>query len=953
MAKTTKIFGANFVKGKRQREPARRIFSLNCRNFYPFRVCQSLISKTKKTLVSDAVRSLFKSRGRSRETHPARGVNALAQFLCLPLYLLIAFLYILSSPLLAKVPSSINFSSQLTINSLTSLAVTADPASLLQKGKVLYSNGNFTKAVEVLKEAVQGYKQQGESLALAVTLSNLSLAYQQLGAWSQAQEAITESLNLLKKQDENQNLQIFAQSLDIQGRLQLAMGQSEAALATWRQTEEIYKQANNQSGVVRSLINQAQAWQTQGFYPRALKTLDLVKQTLESQPDSIEKTVSLRSLGDALLVVGDLKKSQQALEKSLMIARNLQSNADIGASLFSLGNNARKQQQKQQAIAYYQQTVEVSPSPLTKIQAQLNHLGLLIQDQEWAKVQTLLPLIESQLDQLPVSRASIYADVNFSESLAKVKSGTFQASSRNLYTGSSKKDSAVLLARAIQQSRSLGDKRAEAYALKSLGGLYEETKQWSEAQDLTRQGLALAQSSNAPEITYSLEWQLGRLLWAKKDINGAIAAYDAAVDTLQSLRKDLVTNKDVVNQEVQFNFRDSVEPVYRQSVELLLQSQQGKPDETILEKARERIEALQLAELDDFFQEACLQGQRVALDKVVDQNNSKAAVLYPIILRDELQVIVKIPKQRLQSYSTKISQAEVEKLLLELRRNLVNPTATKIVQTQSQEVYNWLLKPIESQLPKSDVDTLVFVLDGPLRNLPMAALYDGKQYLVEKYAIALSVGLQLLDPKPLVRERLVALTAGLTQPPPKFSDYGPLLGIKSEFDGISKAGVSTTRLLDGDFKKKNLESEIGAASFNIVHLATHGQFSSRLEETFILDYDGQINVKDFDTLFHSQGKTIVELLVLSACQTATGDSRAALGLAGAAVRAGARSTIASLWQIDDESTAIFVSAFYKELKSGKITKAEAVHRAQLQLLRHPNYHAPSFWSAYVLIGNWL
>ena len=907
MAKTTRIFGANSLK--------------------------------------------FKSRG--RKTAGTRWLTPLAHCLRLPLYFLIALLCIVGSPVLAKVPSSINSLSQLPINSLTSLAVPTDAASLLEQGKVLYSNGKFAKAVEVLQQAVQIYKLQGESLALAATLSNLSLAYQQLGAWSQAQQAITESLNLLQEPDKNQNLQIFAQSLDIQGRLQLAMGKSEAALATWQRTEEIYKQADNQSGVVRSLINQAQAWRTQGFYPRAFKTLDRISQTLNSQPDSLEKTVSLRSLGDALLVLGDLKKSRQALEESLIIAQNLQSSADIGASLFSLGNNARKQNQKEQAIAYYQQTVAVSPSPLTKVQAQLNHLGLLIKDREWAKVQTILPSIESHLKQLPLSRASIYAHINFSQSLSKVKSGVLQASSHALYSGLSTKDSAKLLASAIQQSRSLEDKRAEAYALKSLGGLYEETKQWSEAQDLTRQGLALAQSSNAPEITYSLEWQLGRLLWAQQDINGAIAAYDAAVDTLESLRRDLVVNKDVVNQDVQFDFRDSVEPVYRQSVELLLQSQKGKPNEKILEKARQRIEALQLAELDDFFQEACLQGQKVALDRVVDKGNSKAAILYPIILRDELQVIVKIPQQPLESYSTKISQGEVEKLLIELRRNLVDPTATKIVQTQSQQVYSWLLKPIESQLQQSGVDTLVFVLDGPLRNLPMAALYDGKQYLVEKYAIALSVGLQLLDPKPLVKQQLKALTAGLTQPPPGFPKFAPLLAIKSEFDGIAKAGVSTTSLLDGDFKKKNLESEIGAASFNIVHLATHGQFSSRLEDTFILDFDGQINVKDFDTLFRSQGKTVVELLVLSACQTATGDSRAALGLAGAAVRAGARSTIASLWQIDDESTAMFVSAFYRELKSGKITKAEAVHRAQLQLLKHPNYRAPSFWSAYVLIGNWL
>ncbi|MHC5597002.1 MAG: tetratricopeptide repeat protein, partial [Nostoc sp.] len=466
MTKITRIFGANSVKVKGQKQRSRSPFLQ-----YP-------PSRWQKT--------------------------TLAQFLRLPLCFLIALLCILGSPVLAKVPGSINSSSQLPINSLTSLAVATDPASLLQQGKVLYNTGKFAKAVEVLQQAVQGYKQQGESLILAATLSNLSLAYQQLGAWSQAQQAITESLNLLKGEDENQNLQIFAQSLDIQGRLQLRMGQSEAALATWQQTEKIYKQADNKSGVVRSLINQAQAWRTQGFYPRSVKILEEVGQTLKSQPDSIEKTVSLRSLGDALLVVGDLEKSRQALEESLRIARNLQSSADIGASLFSLGNNARKQQDKAKAIVYYQQTVEASPSPLTKVQAQLNHLGLLIQDQQWLEVQTLLPLIESQLDKLPLSRASIFAQVNFSQSLSKVKSGVLQASSQNYYSGFSRKDSALLLASAIQQSRSLGDNRAEAYALKSLGGLYEKTGQWSEAQDLTRQGLALAQSSNAPEITYTL-----------------------------------------------------------------------------------------------------------------------------------------------------------------------------------------------------------------------------------------------------------------------------------------------------------------------------------------------------------------------------------------------------------------------------------------------------------------
>nr|WP_041233018.1 CHAT domain-containing protein [Cylindrospermum stagnale] len=864
------------------------------------------------------------------------------------LYFLTVLLCVLGSPVLARVPE-INTSSKLPINGTNAPILEAAPASLLQQGKVLYDSGKFAQSVQVLKQAAQEYQQQGDTLRLAATLSNTSLAYQQLGEWTQAKQAVKDSLKLLEGQDKSQNLQVLAQSLDIQGRLQLLMGQPEAALATWKQTEEIYQQAENQSGVVRSLLNQAQAWRTQGFYQRAVEKLELVYQKLQSQPDSLEKAIGGRSLGDTFLLMGEPEKSLKALEESLAIAQRWRSPVDIGASFFSLGNYARTIKQTEQAIDYYQQTVAASPLPLTKVQAQLNHLSLLIETKNLAAAQTLLPLIQSQLDQLPPSRASVYAHINFAQSLIKVRTAESRMVSNSSPSVFTTKDSALLLARANQQARSLGDKRAEAYTLESLGGLYEKTGQISFAQNLTQQGLLLAQSGNAPEIAYRLQWQLGRLLRVQKDIKGAIAAYDTAVETLQSLRSDLVA----VNPEVQFNFRDSVEPVYRQSVELLLQTQEEKQDETILEKARERIEALQLAELDNFFREACLQGQKVSLDQLVDKDNPTTAIFYPIILPQQVQVIVKIPNKPLRHYRTKIPQADVEKTLTQLRADLVSPSALKAVKIQSQKVYNWLLQPIESELLASEVKTLVFVLDGPLRNLPMASLYDGKQFLVEKYAIALSVGLQLLDPKPLVPQLLKALTAGLTQPPPEFSRFSPLPAIKSELKLIAQAGVATTSLLDEQFTQNALKSEINATQFNVVHLATHGEFSSRAENTFILAADSPIKVKDFDQLLSNQNQTKIELLVLSACQTAAGDNRAALGLAGAAVRAGAHSTVASLWQIDDESTALFVGEFYRQLKSSKVTKAEALRRAQLHLLKHPNYNTPGFWAAYVLIGNWL
>ncbi|BAZ00817.1 hypothetical protein NIES37_48130 [Tolypothrix tenuis PCC 7101] len=824
----------------------------------------------------------------------------------------------------------------------------ANPASLLQQGKLLYDAGKFSEAVQVLQQAVKEYQTQGDRIKQAATLSNLSLAYQQLGAWQEAQKAITDSLNLLKVEQNSQNLQIFAQSLDIQGRLQLATGQAEAALATWQQAAKIYTQLKQENGVVRTLINQAQALRSQGAYLRSVEILEEAHQKLQSQPNSLEKAVGLRSLGDSLLAIGDGKKSEAVLQQSREIAKSLPSNAELGAILVSLGNNARTQQNKAGAIAYYQEAVQLSPSPLTKVQAQLNLLSLLIEDKQLSTAETLLPAIQSQLAQLPPSRASIYAAINFAQSLNKLTTPNSQLPT----LVQTRLIASLQLTTAIQQSRNLGDQKTEAYALGSLANLYEQAQNWQEAQKLTKQALVLAQTNNAPEIAYRLEWQLGRIFWAQKDLKKAIAAYDGAVGTLNSLRRDLVA----INQDVQFSFRDSVEPVYRESVELLLQSQAGKADHKILDKARQRIEALQLAELDNFFREACLLGQSVALDQVVDKDNPNAAILYPIILPQEIQVIVKIPQKPLQHYSTQIPQAEVNKVLVELRRNLVSPTALNAVKTQGKQVYDWLIKPIESQLPENKVNTLVFVLDGALRNLPMASLYDGKQYLIEKYAIALSVGLQLLNPKPLEKQQLRALTAGLTEPPPSFPNFSPLPAIKSEVGLIAKAGVSTTNLLDAEFTQKALAKEVNQVPFNILHLATHGQFSSRAEDTFILAADGAINVKQFDNLLRTRDETKpepVELLVLSACQTAAGDNRAALGLAGAAIRAGARSTVASLWQIDDQSTAIFVGDFYQQLQSKKVTKAQALRHAQLQLLQHSSYKAPSYWSAYVLIGNWL
>lgn len=857
------------------------------------------------------------------------------------LALITAFLCTVVSPVVAKAPALNS-----AVQSLTSS--TDQTQSLVQQGKTLYEAGQFTLVVKVLQQAVAAFEAQGDGLSQAMTLSNLSLAFQQLGQWPQAEQAIrkaiaslqAQSLNLLQTGrnmgTSNERSQILAQSLDVQGRLQLVRGQAELALTTWRQAADTYAQVGDNAGITRSRINSAQALQALGLYSQAQKTLTEVNQTLQKEPDSSLKATGLRSLGNVFRVVGNLKKSRQVLEQSRDVARASQSNQAIRDILLSLGNTARAQQDTQAALKFYQQAATASAAPTTLIQAQLNQLSLLLETKQWPAAQALWPQIQPQIADLPPSRMAVYARINFAQGLTQLRQHTTTETP-------SWQDIAQVLAIAVQQAKNLGDQPATSYALGNLGELYEQTQQWSDAKDLTQQALFIAQAIDAEDIAYRWQWQLGRLLRTQGNIQGAIAAYTEAVNNLKSLRSDLVA----INPDVQFSFRDEVEPVYRQLVDLLLKSEKGsKASQKNLQQAREVIESLQLAELANFFRENCLDPLRP-----IDQVDVKAAVIYPILLDDRLEVILSLPGQNLRHYATPLPSYQVESRVESLRQILIRPDTSEDIKPQFQEVYNWLIQPAQTALAQSGVETLVFVVDGSLRNIPMAALYDGEQYLVEKYSVALTPGLQLVDPKPLAQRQLKALTAGLSE---ERQGFPPLEFVKLELAQI-KSEIPSEVLLNQEFTTRILDNKVNSSPVPVVHIATHGQFSSQAEDTFILAWDDRINVNELNNLLRrARDQNLsgtLELLVLSACETATGDKRAALGLAGVAVRAGARSTLASLWAVEDESTASLMSHFYQELKTG-VTKAEALRRAQKALLQE-RYEDPRLWAAFVLLGNWL
>ncbi|NER99299.1 MAG: tetratricopeptide repeat protein, partial [Symploca sp. SIO1B1] len=485
------------------------------------------------------------------------------------------------------------------------------PEQILKQGREFYEAGQFFEAANLWQQAAQAYKNQGTILNQAQALNYLSLAYQDLGQGKQAQEAITTSLELLqsRKKLEPRGVAILAQALNTQGSLQLTQGKTETALATWKQAEATYELAGNETGKLGSRINQAQALQTLGQYRRANELLKKLVEELQTQPDSVLKADGLRSLGIALQTVGDLVKSKAILEQSLAISQQLNASADTSATLLGIGNIARDVQRYDVAWKFYQEAANLAQTPITTLQAQLNQLSLLAQTQQWQTASSLMPQIESNLSQLSPSRASVYARVNLAESLMQLLlTNNKQQTTNNI---------AQSLATAVQQARQIKDPRAEAYALTQLGKLYEQTQQWQDAQSLTEQALQISQSIEAADITARAAWQLGRILEQRGDLTGSIAAFQGAFAHLQSLRSDLVA----VSPDVQFNFKESVEPVYRELVNLLLQPTltHGQIEDTSqanIKQAREVIEALQLAELDNFFRDACLDTQPVVLDEI-------------------------------------------------------------------------------------------------------------------------------------------------------------------------------------------------------------------------------------------------------------------------------------------------------------------------------------------------
>lgn len=610
-----------------------------------------------------------------------------------------------------------------------------------------------------------------------------------------------------------------------------------------------------------------------------------------------------------------------------------------------------------EAINSYQTGLKAAEAyPEIKAQIYNNYLALLIKNNLWFEAEALTPEVEKNIPLLPLNSNSIYAQVNLSKSLVCIQQQNLECF--NLPKAIDKpvnyQPSYQLLRKAIDEAEQIGDLRAESYAFGNLAQLFIYQNKIDAAQAYTEKALQFAQQIQADDLSYQWDWQLARIA-KNNDKTTAISYYNQAYNILQDLREDLVA----LNPDIQFSFRNSIEPVYREYVDLLLDEE--TPSQTNLQKSIEVIEALKLAELNNFFRDSCVETKPVNIQDV----DKESAIIYTIILPNRIEEIIAFPGEELQNYKTYVPQTQVEENIEQIQSNLREvPDYNTKPETELinllEEVYSWLISPIEAQLNQKQPKNLVFISDGKLNQVPAASLYDGNQYLIQKYSIVIAPSLQLIDPQFLARQQVELLLGGVSNfenvNQKAGTDLSNLPGVKIEVENVKQKIPDSKVLFDTELTQINLNNAIKNKSYQIIHLATHGQFSSNVEETYIVAWDQKINIDQLRNILLSQRsepEKPIELLVLSACETATGDDRATLGLAGVAVRAGARSTIASLWSVSDDATVDLMTSFYEKLATGNLTKAEALRQAQIDVLNQDKYAHPFFWSPFILVGNWL
>ncbi len=782
-----------------------------------------------------------------------------------------------------------------------------------------------------------------------------------------------------------------------QGQSAYRQGAFTQAMQHWTEAGRRYEREGQTREQIKAQVNLTQALYQTGHYREAGTILVDSGKLADRIGDSLLKAIVQGRLGSILFALGDNEQALRAIEEGLSLARALDNSALAATMLNDQGNILTAEGRYSAAVGAYTESsilAKASHQPALTTIALINAGRATIQEGSLTTAKARLDLAAQEIGSIPDSFEKANAWLNLGDAYEEiVQPRVGDVASRNvvqrtllaakssrgveLQPGtpstqgpsattpppdkqpSQKKPSplpappvlrqaAEAYWNAIQIATKVGDSRNESYGWGYLGHLYESQHRTDEALDLTRRAILAAQEVNAPESLYRWHWQTARLLRSKGQINDAIAAYQRAIETLQPIRSEFL----VGGQNRRFSFRETTGNLFFELSDLLLQRASSASDlavrQHLLGQAQNTVELYKAAELQDYFRDECVATAR-STSTAVAQQSKTTAIVYPIILTDRMELLVSLPTG-LKQFVVPVTGAQLTEEIRAFRLGLEDRSTTAY-RPHAQKLYQWLIHPMETDLANADITTLVFVPDGPLRTIPMAPLHDGTKFLIERYAVATTPGLTLTDPRPLNRKQIRLFSMGLTE---SVQGFPALPYVGDELKAV-QAIYGGKPVLNEEFRAGKIERDLNEQPYNMIHIASHGKVESDVTKSFVLTFDDRITM---DRLSHLVGmfeaRTVpLELLTLSACETAAGDDRAALGLAGMAIKAGAKSALATLWFIDDEATAELIAAFYKTLQDPAASKAVALQQAQLTLLKNPQRAHPGLWAPFLLINNWL
>ena len=796
-----------------------------------------------------------------------------------------------------------------------------------------------------------------------------------------------------------------------QGNQQYEVSNFNAALQSWEQALTIYREIKDRQSEGRTLGNLGLAYYSLDKYDKAIdseqKFLAIARETKDRESEG-------KALGNLGLAYQDLGKYDKAIDyqlQKLAIAREIADRPSVGAALNNLGVAYEFLGKYDKAIDYYKQFLEIAREIKDRANEgkALGNLGRAYEgigksDQVINNERQLMELVRAiklregnvdntseDLSKIDKADTAIAYDLQWLEISREVKDLQSEAYALNwLGNAYSKRgrerDAIIALQQSIAIARQIGERRIEGLALAKLGQVLSKTNQPQLAILFYKQSVNVRESirkdikkldkdlqksylttvaddyRNLADLLLKqdriLEAQQVLDLLKVEELNEYLHTLRGNSNTakgidLQRSEQNIIALADELNYLQQKDRQSILDGTQQQRLTQLVQAEKDRnkqfnaflnsPEIQQLTNVLRREEQQQNLDLSNFRN----------LSKDVLSQIPNAVIIYPLILDDRLELVLINAHTPPLRRTVKLTRTELNEAIIQYRDDLLDKSSDN-VKVNSQKFYNWLIKPFEVELQQLKTDTIIYAPDGQLRYIPLASLYDGKQWLVERYRInnITSQSLTKFNSKFISQPRIFAGAFGGKGGETRLGFAG-LPGTISEVQKIAARFPNSTTLIETAFTKAVTETK--ANSFNILHLATHGELStSSPEDSFILFGNGdKVTIREIQDWSLNN----VNLVVLSACQTGLssklGTGIKILGLGYQMQAAGARVAIASLWQVDDIGTQNLMEAFYSELQKGDVPVVEALRRAQVTLIRSAKYNHPNYWSAFFAIGNGL